>query len=125
MSESPQGPVVLAPSGPAPAPACAPPVAPTPPAPAAQAPAAPAPPTTAPVTAPALVPSLLVDGAEAARLLAIGKSLFYALLASGRFGPRPLKLGRATRVSRIELQQWIDAGCPPRARWDAMRGGRR
>jgi excisionase family DNA binding protein len=67
-----------------------------------------------------------MDAAEAARLLDIGKSLFYALLAREGFGPKPLRLGRAVRFSRIEVEAWIAGGCPPRARWEATaKGGRR
>jgi predicted DNA-binding transcriptional regulator AlpA len=74
---------------------------------------------------PAALPAFLIDSREAARLCGIGKSLFYWLLATERFGPKPLRLGRAVRFSRIEIEQWIAAGAPPRARWEGMRGGRR
>ena len=76
--------------------------------------------------APALPPpAFLIDSAETGRLCGIGKTCLYRLLATEAFGPRPLRLGRAVRFSRVEIERWIDAGCPPRARWEAMRGGRR
>ena len=96
----------------------------------AQAPAALALPAPAAALAPApaatQAPPLAVNAAEAARLLGIGKSLFYSMLATERFGPRPVRLGRAVRFSRIEIEAWIAAGAPPRARWEVLtKGGRR
>jgi predicted DNA-binding transcriptional regulator AlpA len=99
MPDTAQAPAALASPGPAPGPAPAPPVAQALP--------------------------LAVSGAEAARLCGIGKSLFYSLLSSERFGPKPLKFGRATRFLRMEIQEWLAAGAPPRARWEAMQGANR
>jgi len=77
--------------------------------PAVLAPAAPAPPP----------PPLLVTAAEACRLLSIGKSLFYALKASGRL-PAPVRLGRAVRWNRATLIRWCEAGCPSAERFAAL-----
>lgn len=40
------------------------------------------------------------------------------LSASGRLGPRPVKLGRLVRWRAAELRAWAEAGCPPRHEWD-------
>ncbi|MBK9127217.1 MAG: hypothetical protein IPM13_05410 [Phycisphaerales bacterium] len=43
-------------------------------------------------------------------------------IASGRFGPDLLRLGRNVRVRADELAGWIAAGCPARETWLAVRG---
>ncbi|MCD8350431.1 MAG: hypothetical protein LUC93_07465 [Planctomycetaceae bacterium] len=52
----------------------------------------------------------LVDVNEAARLCMISASMFYKLNAAGRT-PHPVKLGKLLRWRRMELLDWIDAGC--------------
>ena len=99
MADTAQAPAALASPGPAPAPAAQ-----------ASTPAGPLP--------------ILIDGAEAARLLGIGKSLFYALKSSGRL-PAPVRLGRAVRWNRETLIAWCNAGCPSAERFEAMHGANR
>lgn len=41
--------------------------------------------------------------------------------AAGRV-PAPYRLGRAVRWDPRELAEWTRHGCPPRERWDALRG---
>lgn len=77
----------------------------------------PAPAPVAPAVAAASLP-LLVDAAEACRLLGIGRSLFFALKSGGRL-PDPVHLGRAVRWGRDELRAWVAAGCPPREVWES------
>lgn len=43
-------------------------------------------------------------------------------IASGRFGPDLLRLGRNVRVRADELAGWVAAGCPTREAWLAVRG---
>lgn len=38
-------------------------------------------------------------------------------IATGRFGPDVIRCGRCVRVEESELDDWIVAGCPTRARW--------
>ena len=71
----------------------------------------------APAAGPAPLP-LLVDAAEACRLLNIGRSLFFSLKSAGRL-PDPVHLGRAVRWGREELRAWVAAGCPPREVWES------
>jgi predicted DNA-binding transcriptional regulator AlpA len=48
------------------------------------------------------------------------------MLASGRFGPRPIIVGgRAQRFLREEVTEWLHAGCPRRADWELERGLRK
>ncbi|MCX5670336.1 MAG: AlpA family phage regulatory protein [Planctomycetota bacterium] len=76
---------------------------------------APAPAPVAPAVAPL---PLLIDAAEACRLLGIGRSLFFALKSAGRL-PDPVHLGRSVRWGRAELTAWVAAGCPPRETWES------
>jgi predicted DNA-binding transcriptional regulator AlpA len=76
---------------------------------------------------PAHVDALTVCNAGAAKLLGISESHLYGLKRTGRFGPAPIRLGRCCRYRVRELEAWVDAGCPSRSRWQAMRqngGGR-
>jgi predicted DNA-binding transcriptional regulator AlpA len=59
---------------------------------------------------------LLLDAAGLARLLSVSRSGLYQWLASGRV-PSPVRLGRRALWRAGEIRQWVDAGCPPRARW--------
>ena len=60
---------------------------------------------------------LLVDAKQAALMLGIGRSHFYAMLSSGQIGPMAHKLGKRSLYSVKELVKWVDAGMPPRQRW--------
>jgi excisionase family DNA binding protein len=66
-------------------------------------------------------PALLVDAAEASRLLGISRGHFYRLLSAGRI-PAPVRLGRCVRWHRDTLIAFCAAGCPPPERWAAMKG---
>lgn len=48
---------------------------------------------------------LLLKAEEAARLLNLGRSTLFAMLASGEL--RAVRRGRAVRVERAELDRWI------------------
>ena len=63
---------------------------------------------------------LLVDSKQAAAMLSIGRSHFYAMLSSGRIGPMSYKLGKRTLYSVKELREWVEAGMPPRQKWIAQ-----
>lgn len=70
------------------------------------------------------VERLALPAGDVASLLGISLRHLRALDASGRL-PRPVRLGRAVRWNRAELRAWLDAGCPPRAEWEAIDGRRR
>lgn len=65
--------------------------------------------------------ALLVDAVSAASLCGISRSQWFKLTSAGKT-PAPVRLGGSVRWNRRELEQWTAAGCPPRERWDAMRG---
>lgn len=66
---------------------------------------------------------LLLDARQCAALCNISRATWYSLLSSGRC-PLPVRLGRRTLWRRDELTAWVAAGCPPRDRWQAMKGAR-
>ncbi len=57
--------------------------------------------------------TILIDGAGAAKLLAIGKSLFYQLDSSGQI-PQGVKLNSKRLWSVELLRLWARNGCPGR-----------
>lgn len=64
--------------------------------------------------------SIALDGAEVAKRLGISHSHFHVLRTSGRFGPAPLRFGRAVRFSCTELEAWVAAGVPTQERWEQL-----
>jgi predicted DNA-binding transcriptional regulator AlpA len=63
---------------------------------------------------------LLISAAEMGRLLGVNKSTVWSWHSSGRI-PQPVKIGGTTRWRTEEIRQWIDEGCPARARWEQVR----
>lgn len=60
---------------------------------------------------------LLLSAADAGRVLGISERHFYGLHSTGRLGPLPVKLGKRTLWSRIELEEWVASKCPCRQDW--------
>ena len=69
----------------------------------------------------ALLP-LLLGLDQAAQALDITRAHLHRLSMSGKFGPMAIRLGRSVKISRIELEQWVAFGCPPREKWLAIKG---
>ncbi|MHC4621268.1 MAG: helix-turn-helix transcriptional regulator [Planctomycetota bacterium] len=65
--------------------------------------------------------ALLVSAADAAALIGVGRSHFYAMHSSGRLGPLPVKLGNRSLWIRQELTDWTAQRCPSRGQWQTMR----
>lgn len=63
---------------------------------------------------------LAVDSKGAAALLGICRAHWMRLVAQGA-APQGVLLGKARRWPLAELREWIEAGCPPRERWQVMR----
>jgi excisionase family DNA binding protein len=66
---------------------------------------------------------LLLDAVSVAEMLNISRTTFYALKAAGRL-PKPIRLGRCVRWRIEEIKEWVNVGCPPLHRWEAMRDRR-
>jgi len=60
---------------------------------------------------------LALSAVGAARLLGIGKSLFYQMASTGRLGPMPVEFNSKKLWSVEEIQDWIRAQCPCRDEW--------
>lgn len=56
-----------------------------------------------------------------AERLDVSTRWIWKALASGRM-IRPKRLGRAVKFDLVELDRWIDAGCPGLEVWEAARG---
>jgi len=63
---------------------------------------------------------LLVDVRVLARLLHLGRATIWRQLATGRL-PAPVRIGRSVRWRKAEIEAWIEAGCPERAKWDTLK----
>jgi excisionase family DNA binding protein len=64
-------------------------------------------------------PALLIDARELARLLAVSLRHVHRMLAAGEL-PDPVRLGRALRWRRVDIEAFVDAGCDM-TRWQAAR----
>jgi predicted DNA-binding transcriptional regulator AlpA len=64
---------------------------------------------------------LALPAAEVAKLLEISERHLWAMHATGRLGPQPIRLGRATRWPVEELRAWLAAGAPCREAWEARK----
>lgn len=62
----------------------------------------------------------LLTAADLAGLLKVNRSTLYSWLSSGRL-PMPLRIGKSVRWAKRIIDRWIEAGCPPRERWQ-MKG---
>lgn len=65
----------------------------------------------------------LLTAREAASLCGLGLSTWWRYLSSGKI-PAPVRIGGSVRWRRDELFCWLETGCPPRERWEAMAKGR-
>ena len=63
---------------------------------------------------------LLISAAAVGRLLGVNKRTVWSWHSSGRI-PQPVRIGGTTRWRAEEIRQWVDAGCPARARWEQIR----
>ena len=58
-----------------------------------------------------------------ARLLGISVRHVRRMEAESLLGPRPIRLGRCVRYRVSEIEEWVAAGAPNRARWDCLKQG--
>lgn len=71
----------------------------------------------------AIVDPALLDAGQAARYRGMSRAAWYKRLSTGLV-PRPVKIGSIARWRKDELAAWIEVGCPPRSKWDAMTAGK-
>jgi excisionase family DNA binding protein len=65
-----------------------------------------------------LASPLLMTADETAALLGVSRSVVYRWDARGDI-PRPVRIGRMKRWSRLDLIRWVERRCPPRHTWEA------
>jgi len=63
---------------------------------------------------------LLLTAQALGTLLDINRSTVWAWHSSGRI-PLPVKIGGVTRWRRNEIEAWLEAGAPGRAKWETMK----
>lgn len=69
-----------------------------------------------------MMDALAVSHDRAAEMLGVSPAHLSNLRAAGKFGPRPIRLGRSVRFSVREITDWIAAGAPSADKWLAMKG---
>jgi predicted DNA-binding transcriptional regulator AlpA len=80
--------------------------------------------TTRSVRPEAIPEPLLINGRRFAALLGISRATFDRMKAAGRL-PRHVPLSRGChRWQLSEVREWISAGCPGQAAWEARRAAR-
>jgi predicted DNA-binding transcriptional regulator AlpA len=74
---------------------------------------------------PGAVPPLLLDVRATARALGIPQKTVGTWNRTGRL-PMPIRMGRRSLFWKAdELADWVRRDCPPRQRWENMKGTRR
>ena len=63
---------------------------------------------------------LLIGAAELGDLLGVGKSTIWSWHSAGRI-PQPVHIGGTTRWRQEEIEDWLEAGAPPREKWMVAR----
>jgi len=58
---------------------------------------------------------------QVCQYLNIKRATFYKLNASGKFAPLQIGLCRKVLFNKMELENWIRAGCPHRKIWQNQR----
>ncbi len=59
---------------------------------------------------------LLLTASELAAMLGVNRSTIWTWHSGGKI-PMPVQIGGITRWRKDEIQQWLDAGAPPREQW--------
>jgi len=67
---------------------------------------------------------LLLTASDLAASLGVNRSTIWTWHSGGKI-PMPVHIGGVTRWRREEIQRWIEAGAPPRTRWQLMNGGQK
>jgi len=62
---------------------------------------------------------LLLTAEALGGLLGVARCTVWTWHSSGRI-PLPVKIGGVTRWRRSEIEAWLEAGAPGRAKWETM-----
>lgn len=56
--------------------------------------------------------SSLLKAADVAKMLSISQRTLWRLVSAGKFA-HPIHVGGSTRWRRVDIEEWINDGCPP------------
>ncbi len=65
---------------------------------------------------------LVVSAKVLAQLLGVSVRQVWRLNATAKL-PKPIRLGGSVKWLRKEIDAFVEAGCPNRQTWEAMKGG--
>ena len=69
-------------------------------------------------TTPSTLPPLLIDTETTLRLMGgLSRAGYHKARNTGRFAPKAIKIGKKVLHRYKEVEDWINAGCPPVTRW--------
>jgi predicted DNA-binding transcriptional regulator AlpA len=63
----------------------------------------------------------LLSIVQVCQILNISRPEYYRLNSTGKFAPLPVPLCSKILYNRIEIERWIQAGCPHRKIWQDMK----
>ena len=67
-----------------------------------------------------VVQPLAIQAREVGRMLGVSLRQVWRLNSAGKL-PKPVRLGGSVRWRRDEIIAFVEAGCPDRQTWDAMK----
>ncbi len=65
-------------------------------------------------------PTQLLTASALGQVLSLSKRQIFRLNSCGRI-PKPIRIGGAVRWRSQEISDWLAAGAPDRAKWQAMK----
>ena len=65
---------------------------------------------------------LTISAKVLAQLLGVSLRQVWRLNATAKL-PKPIRLGGSVRWLKREIEEFVEAGCPDRQSWEAMKGG--
>lgn len=77
-------------------------------------------PASRPAERPAVAEALMIDARQIGALLSVCLRTVRIWDSTGKL-PQPVRIGKCVRWRRSEINDWIAAGCPPRAEWSVRR----
>jgi predicted DNA-binding transcriptional regulator AlpA len=73
---------------------------------------------------PVKISPALLTISQVCQLINLGRAELYRLKATGAFAPLSVGLCRKVLYRRTEIEEWVNAGCPHRKLWQAMKTNR-
>ena len=74
--------------------------------------------------APARITPALLSAAQCAAMCSVSRASWFSWQSTGFAPAAVLRRGHIVRWSRAEIERWISFSCPPRDRFEGMRGVR-